>query len=64
MTVKTPISKERKPDRKNLGPTGPERMPRRDARESYEEKHPNPGNTGKTIPATPPAGGREERRKV
>jgi hypothetical protein len=64
MTVKTPIDKERRPDRKNLGPTGPEHMPRQDAGESYEEKHPNPGNTGKSIPAVPPACDNEKRRKA
>ena len=31
------------PDRDNLGPTGPAKMPPKDD-DSYEDKHPNAGN--------------------
>ena len=32
-----------KPDRDNLGPTGPAKMPPKEEA-SYDEKHPHPGN--------------------
>ena len=38
-----PSIKDKQPDRKNLGPTGPAQMPP-ETKESYDVKHPNAGN--------------------
>lgn len=55
---------KKKPDRKNLGPTGPMETPP-DSREhaTYEEKHLNPGSDGKDIPVVPPAGPHEDKHR-
>ena len=42
--MKTPSTKDRQPDRNNLGPTGPAKVPSREEQAGYEAKHPNPGN--------------------
>ena len=44
--------KKDEPARKNMGPTGPVKMPPGRSKESYEDKHPNPGNTGQETPAS------------
>jgi hypothetical protein len=43
-TMKTPATKDRQPDRNNLGPTGPAKAPSAEKQADYEAKHPNPGN--------------------
>jgi hypothetical protein len=51
-----PSIKDSKPNRDNLGPKGPAKMPPQD-QASYEDKHPNPGNVtpkvDKTVGPTP-----------
>jgi hypothetical protein len=43
--MKTPSTKDAHPDRGNLGPTGPAKMPP-DAKDDTDKKHPHPGNVG------------------
>lgn len=46
--MNSPKTRGDRPDRNNLGPTGPANMPQ-DGKHSYEEKHPNAGTVDEPI---------------
>jgi hypothetical protein len=51
--MKTPTTKDAKPDRQNLGPTGPAKV-ERNSDLSYDDKHPNAGDdSGGVVGPTP-----------
>jgi len=50
--MKTPSTKDPKLDRKHLGPTGPANI-EPEPKQSYEDKHPNPGNVESHVGPTP-----------
>jgi len=50
----SPSTKDKRPDRKKLGPTGPAKT-HHDSDVTYDEKHPNPGTVGTDKPVGPPS---------
>jgi hypothetical protein len=51
--MKNPSTKDARPDRANLGPTGPGKTPR-DSKSDPDKKHPHPGNVGGEQVGPPP----------